>query len=120
MKTVVAAGLALALIGSDIAAASPKDEAKIRALLNRWRESYEKKDLAGVMSMYAPSNKLVAYDIVPPLQYVGFAAYRKDYQDYFDQFSSKLQVEDRELQVSASGNIGYAFSLERTAGTLKS
>lgn len=122
MKPVIAAGLALmlTLMAPDVGRASPKDESQIRALLEQWRVAYRMKDVAGVMSIYAPGERLVAYDIVPPLQYRGFAAYRKDYQDYFDQYSGALEVEDRAVHVAAAGDIAYAFGLERVAGTLKS
>ncbi len=120
MKGAVASALVLGLMMSGAALGSPRDEAQIRALLDRWRLAYTHKDLPGVMSIYATGPDLVAYDITPPLQYRGFAAYRKDYQDYFDQFSGALEVEERDVHVSADGDIGYAFGLERVGGVLKS
>jgi ketosteroid isomerase-like protein len=119
MKTCLAilGNLALA---SATAAAAPADEAKIRSLLGEWAKAYAAKDAAGVMRMYAPGQELVAYDISPPLQYRGFEAYRKDYQDYFDAYAGPLVVEERDLHVATDGSVGYAFGLERVAGTLKS
>ena len=36
------------------------------------------------MSVYAPGDAVVAYDVVPPLQYKGKDAYRKDYQEFLN------------------------------------
>lgn len=120
MRTILAMVAAAAVLAAGAASASPRDERDIRALLDHWRAAFQKKDVAGVMAMYAPGARLTAYDIVPPLKYQGFDAYRTDYRAYFDQFSGPLAVEDREVHVAATGDIGYAYGLERVAGTLKS
>ncbi len=131
MKTILAATLA-ALVCAGAQAAPPKpaphpaphpapaasDEQRIRQILEHWRIAFEKKDVAGVMSVY--SRDVVAYDIVPPLQYVGFEAYRRDYQDFFAQYAGPLRVEMRGLHVSAGDTVAVAFMLERVTGTLKS
>jgi uncharacterized protein (TIGR02246 family) len=96
----------------------PTDEARIRQILERWRVAFEKKDVGGVMSVY--SRDVVAYDLVPPLQYVGYEAYRRDYQDFFAQYSGPLRVEMRGLHVAAGDTVAVAFMLERVTGTLKS
>ena len=51
-------------------------EAEIRQLLDRWAKAFRSKDLNGVMAIYEPGQALVAYDIVPPLQYTGYDAYK--------------------------------------------
>jgi len=49
------------------------------------------------MSVYAPSDAVVAYDIVPPLQYVGKEAYRKDYEVFLAQYDGPIDIEYRDL-----------------------
>lgn len=129
MKTILAVTLAALMCASAQAAPKPapkpaaaaapavSDDTRIRQILERWRVAFEKKDVAGVMSVY--SRDVVAYDIVPPLQYVGFEAYRRDYQDFFAQFTGPLRVEMRGLHVSAGDTVAVAFMLERVSGTLK-
>ena len=125
MKIVVAVALT-ALMCSGAAQAAPRpaapapltDEARIRQILEHWRVAFEKKDVAGVMSVY--SRDVVAYDIVPPLQYVGYEAYRRDYQDFFAQYTGPLRVEMRSLHVAAGDTVAVAFMLERVTGALKS
>src|SRR5437870_5389588 len=54
---------------------------EIRAWLDRWTKAFTKQDVDTIMALY--TDDVVAYDIVPPLQYIGKAAYRADYQQFF-------------------------------------
>lgn len=103
--------------------ANPDDSAnstkEIGQLLSNWRKAFEAKDVNGVMALYAPGNALTAYDVVPPLQYKGADAYRKDYADFFSQFDGPLHVELQDSHVEASGGLGLAYGLERITGKMK-
>jgi ketosteroid isomerase-like protein len=101
------------------AGANGKDEAEIRALLNNWAKAFHDRDMNAIMAMYARGGALVAYDVVAPLQYAGFDAYKKDYANFLAQYEGPIDVEYRDMHVAADGNIGYAFGLERMRGTLK-
>jgi ketosteroid isomerase-like protein len=126
MKIIAAAVLA-ALLSTGAQAAPkpppaervvPTDDQRIRQIVERWRVAFEKKDANAVMSIY--SRDVVAYDLVPPLQYVGFEAYRRNYQDFFDQYTGPIRVELRGLHVAAGDTVAVAFMLERVTGKLKS
>jgi uncharacterized protein (TIGR02246 family) len=93
------------------------DEAAIRQWLDRWAKAAQARDVDAIMSLYAPD--VVAYDIVPPLQYVGKAAYRKDYQEFLGQYQGSLEIEYRDLHIAAGNKLAYAAALERISGTLK-
>lgn len=115
-------GFGLALLGGCMKqAAAPKmDNAKqVQALFEQWKTAFEAKDVKGVMAMYAPSNELVAYDVVPPLQFKGAEAYEKDYQDFFGQFDGPIHVELSDGHVEAGSEIAFAYGLERLTGKLK-
>ncbi len=90
---------------------------EIRGWLERWTKAFSTKDADAVMALYA--DDVVAYDFVPPLQYIGKQAYRADYQQLFSQYDSDLKVEFRDLHVGATGDLGYATGLELISGTLK-
>lgn len=94
-----------------------KSALEIRQLMDRWTKAFEAKDLDGVMAYYAPGDRLDSYDIVPPLQYKGADAYRKDYADFFKQFKGPLHVEERDVDIEADSNIAFAHGLERLTGT---
>jgi uncharacterized protein (TIGR02246 family) len=90
---------------------------EIRGWIDHWRKAVSAKDVDRVMELY--TDDVVAYDVVPPLQYVGRAAYRTDYQQFFSQYESDLHVETRDLHVWASGEFGYATGLQMISGMPK-
>jgi uncharacterized protein (TIGR02246 family) len=91
--------------------------ADIRALEERFVAAFKAKDLDAIMKAYAPGQTLVVFDVVPPRQYVGAAAYRKDWQTFFDAFEGPITVELTDLDVSADRNLAYSHSIQRVAGT---
>lgn len=101
------------------ASTAANDDAEIRQLLDRWAKAFRAKDLNGIMSIYEPGQGLVAYDIVPPLQYKGYDAYKKDYQEFLGQFQGGIEVEMRDLRIVAGDRVAFSHGLERLRGTLK-
>lgn len=95
------------------------DKADIQNLLDHWKKAFEARDLDGVISMYAPGDALTAFDVVPPLEHKGVDAYRKDYANFFAQFSGPLKVELRDPHLEVSGDLALAYGLERMSGKLK-
>jgi uncharacterized protein (TIGR02246 family) len=106
-----------ALLWSSNARATSSDEAQIRAVLDRWAKAFKARDLNGIMEMYAPD--VVAYDLVPPLQYAGKEAYKRDYQEFLSQYTGPIDVEFRGVRIIAGNDVAFVFCLERIAGTLK-
>ena len=88
----------------DAAPVNPDDAAtkEIRAWLDRWTKAFIKQDVDSIMALY--TDDVVAYDVVPPLQYIGKAEYRTDYQQFLSQYEGNLHVEVRDLHVGASGD----------------
>ncbi len=91
---------------------------EIRGWLDRWTKAFAAKDVDAIMALYA--DDVIAYDVVPPLQYVGKAEYRTDYLQFLSQYTDNVKVEVRDLHVGANGDLGYAAGLELISGTLKS
>ena len=88
--------------------ASADDKAAITAVEQRIIEGFKAKDLDKIMSCYVPDETLFVFDIVPPREYVGAKAYRKDWQDLFAQFPGPAEVDMSDLKVVAQGSLGYA------------
>ena len=109
----------LSVLWMPTARTSQNDEAEIRQLLDRWAKAALTKDLSAIMSIYEPGDGLIAYDIVPPLQYSGFDAYKKDYQEFLDQFQGGIDIEYRGLSIITGDNVAFSHGLERMSGTLK-
>ena len=60
------------------------------------------------MSIYEPGDGLIADAIVPPLQY-----YKKDYQEFLDQFQGGIDIEYRGLSIITGDNVAFSHGLER-------
>jgi uncharacterized protein (TIGR02246 family) len=127
MKQFILLALILMALASVTADAQTKNAAptnvddneaqEIRGWIDRWTKAVSAKDVDRVMELYP--DDVVAYDVVPPLQYIGKAAYRADFQQFFAQYESDLRVETRDLHVGANGDLGYATGLQMISGTLK-
>ena len=93
--------------------------ADIKALEERFVAAFKAKDVDAIMKAYAPDQRLVVFDVVPPRQYVGPAAYRKDWQTFLDSFEGPITVELSDLDVGADRNLAYSHSIQRVSGTDK-
>src|SRR5579872_1518860 len=114
---IVAGAVGLAISGlSAPALAGGKDEAAIRALEARFAAAFNAKDLDAIMKVYVPDDSLLVFDVVPPRQYAGANAYRKDWQELLGLFPGPLKFEINDLHVVASGSLGYAHSIQHLSG----
>ena len=93
------------------------DEAAIRELIDRLFQAVRAKNIDEVMSAYAAD--MVAFDIVPPLQFVGTKAFRKPWQDVFETYRGPIDYEVRDLSITAGDDVAFSHSLNRISGALK-
>ncbi len=103
-------------VDSPSRAHSRSTDAEVRALLDRWSAAIRAKDIDRTMSLYAPD--IVYFDLVPPLQYVGADAVRRNFLRWFTSWKSPIGVEIRDLHILARGETAFAYLLHRTSGTL--
>ena len=115
LGVILAALLMMAFGGS----ARGDADADIKALEERFVAALKAKDVDAIMKVYAPGQTLVVFDVVPPRQYVGAAAYRKDWQTFLDSFQGPVTVEVTDLDVAAYRNLAYSHSIQHVAGTDK-
>jgi uncharacterized protein (TIGR02246 family) len=113
---VIYAALSILAFGAPARADAGAD---IRSLEERFVAALKAKDVDAIMKAYAPDQTLVVFDVVPPRQYVGAAAYRKDWQTFLDSFEGPITVELTDLDVAADRNLAYSHSIQRVAGTDK-
>ena len=92
------------------------DEAEIKRVLEGGVEAVRARDIDGVMSIYAP--ELVAFDIVPPLRYVGADAYRKPWEEVFSSFQGPIGYEIHDLSITVGDDVAFTHSLNRISGTM--
>lgn len=92
-----------------------QSEAAIAELIDRYVKAVNAKDIDGVMSVYAPD--VIAFDIVPPLQYVGAEAFSKAWREVFERYQV-IQYEVRHLSITAGDDVAFSHSLNRNNGIL--
>ena len=69
------------------------------------------------MSIYAP--EIVAFDLDPPLQYVGAEAKRERWLNVFATYQRLLGYEVRDLTITLGNDLAFGHSLNRVSGILK-
>lgn len=93
------------------------DEAQIKGLEDAFTAAFNAKDVDAIMKVYVPDASLVVFDVVPPRQYLGADAYRKDWQAFFAMFKGPVKFWITDLQVEADGTLGYSHSIQHVSGT---
>ncbi len=103
------------------AGAQSADKAQIQALEEQLAAAIAAKDVDKVMQFYAPGDDLFVFDVIPPRQYVGAAAYRKDFEGFFATAASgptTAQVSD--LDITANGKLAFTHYTTHMVSTDKS
>ena len=93
--------------------------ADIKALGDRFVAAFKAKDVDAIMKVYGPDQTLVVFDVVPPRQYIGAAAYCKNWQALLDSFDGPITVERSDLDVVADRNLAYSDCIDHVVGTDK-
>jgi len=91
------------------------DTAEIQALEQRLIDGIKAKDVKQIMSCY--SDDLFAYDVVPPRQYVGAAAFQKPWQGFLGMFEGPINVDVNDLIINSDGEIAYSCGVQHVTGT---
>ena len=93
-------------------------ETEIRQLIDRFQRAILAKDLNEVLSVYA--SDIVSFDLVPPMQHVGIAAYRRPWEETFASFEGRIGYEVSNLTITAAGDVAFSHSLNQMSGTMNS
>jgi uncharacterized protein (TIGR02246 family) len=93
------------------ASAGPADKAQIQALEKGLNAGLMAKDSKKVMSYYARQG-LFVFDVTPPRQHVGWADYKKDWDDLFAQFPGPLTNKITDLSITVVGDVAYGHSIQ--------
>ncbi len=95
------------------------DKATIEAQVEKYRKAFEAKDVNAIMAAYAPGKQLFVFDVVPPREYSGWNAYKKDWEELFAAFPGPIKDTISELNISVVGPIAYSHRIEDTRLTKK-
>lgn len=95
------------------------DVADLKALEDRFMTAFRARDVNAIMQLCVPDNSLVVFDMHPPRQFDGANAYRKDWEDLFNRFSSPLEADISDVNVTAGNDVAYVSSIHHIKGTTK-
>jgi len=119
ISTLLLVGIASATTFSMIATATPEDEKAIRELNSRFEAAVKARDLDKLMSCYVSDDSLVLFDAVPPRQYVGAKAVRKDYEDFLSVFPGTIDSKISDVKLTVDANLAYAHFIDTWTATDK-
>ena len=103
-------------IASSCSPSRANDEAEINASVQRLIAAMNAKDINGIMAYYSPDESLLVFDALPPRQYVGATAYRKDWEGFLAAYPGGVQAEVSDWKAETEGNLGYGHGIVRTSG----
>lgn len=92
--------------------AQSNDEKAIRALNQRFGAAVKARDIDKIMSVYIADESLVVFDAIPPRQYVGARAYRKDFVDFLGLFPGPVKFQASDLSITAAGTLGFSHRID--------
>jgi len=91
--------------------AGPNDRAQIQALEKGFAAALSAKNVNRIMAYYAPEG-LFVFDVAPPRQHVGWADYKKDWQDFMGEVPGPLSFTLSDLAVTAVGPVAWSHSIQ--------
>jgi len=120
MKSLLAFSIAAVVAAPFAVTAHPSkadNRAAIETLVNQFAAAVRAKDLDAIMKVYTPGPDLLVFDVIPPRQYVGADAYRKDWKGFLDTFKGPIKFTVSDLSIDAGGKIAYSHSIQHMTGT---
>jgi uncharacterized protein (TIGR02246 family) len=95
---------------------TPVDEARIRALLDRWSEATRTGRQDAVLANHLPD--VLIYDVLAPMKYEGAAAYRRSWDEWQPETPSDGKFDIEDLDVTAGADVAFAHGFIRCGGTM--
>jgi len=114
-KGIITAGLAVATFTAALAFANvarADDKADIEALEKRVAAGIEAKNADAIMANYIPGDSLIVFDVIPPRQYTGWDAYKKDWSEVIGGCADSPKYEISDLDVTADGKLAFSHSIQ--------
>ncbi|HEY4266130.1 MAG TPA: nuclear transport factor 2 family protein [Micropepsaceae bacterium] len=89
------------------------EERAIREQIEAWAAAVRSRDMAGILKNHATD--IVMYDVPPPLQLRGIAAYRDSWPQFFDASPKPIRFDIMEMHITAGRDVAFATALMRCA-----
>ena len=89
--------------------------AEVMAVLDSRVEACRARDIDRLMSLYSPD--IVYFDIIPPHQFAGADAVRRNFLRWFAEYQGDIGLETHELGLAVSDDVAFAHMLHPDSGT---
>ena len=115
MRILTALGIAILASANAVAADQPAasaDKTAIQALEDTYNEGLNSKDVDKIMSVYVPGKELFVFDVMPPREYRGWEAYKKDFEALFSAFPGPVKNAISEQTIRVVGSLAYGHNIQ--------
>jgi uncharacterized protein (TIGR02246 family) len=115
MRALTAIGATILVSASALAADHPAanaDKAAIQALEDTYNEGFAARDVDKIMSVYLPGKELFVIDVVPPREYKGWDAYKKDFEALFAAFPGPMKNTISGQTIHVVGSLAYGHNIQ--------
>ncbi len=116
---VLAFGLSGAFAPLRAQSTAASDKAQIEALVQKFNDAFNARDLDALMSCYAPGKGLFVFDAVPPREYPSWDAYKRDWEELLSSFPGPVSTKSTELVITVIGTLAYSHGIQPTTLTRK-
>jgi ketosteroid isomerase-like protein len=99
------------------ARADSNDVAQIRTLESKLAAAAEARNLDAIMKAYIPDKTLFVFDVIPPREYLGAEAFRKNWDGFLGSTKGPLKYETTDVEVTVVGTVAYGHSIQRIVAT---
>lgn len=107
--------ISIFLMAAVLLSAAPRaaadDKAEIEAIQKRVATAIQHKDVDAILANYQHSDSLVIFDLVPPRQYTGWDAWKKDWTDALKGCASAPKMDISDLQIEAGGDLAFSHHI---------
>jgi ketosteroid isomerase-like protein len=103
---------------AEVGYAGEQSEIEIQQFLQDFAATIRSGDIDKIMSFYA--DDIVAYDMIPPLDFRGVETYRKSWEECFTSYFQFPVIYDyRDQKIFSSGDYAFCHSLVHMTGKAK-
>jgi ketosteroid isomerase-like protein len=93
-----------------------KDDAEIRAVIERLHQAHHDKDVQAIAASYAQDAAI--FNLAPPLRHTGINLQEK--QAWLDSWNGPIEIKPSDLSITISGDVAFCHCYLRMIGQPKS
>jgi ketosteroid isomerase-like protein len=75
------------------------------------------RNLDAIMNTYVPDETLFVFDVIPPREYVGAKAFRKDWDEFLGSTKGPVKYSITDIAVVVVSDVAYGHSIQRIVAT---